>query len=114
MARNRVIYQSEAVYIGTTGAAPTESLRRVQSCNYNFSIARQDINQYGELEQYIMDLGDATKITGTISHNFTGVELLGLQQIVKDRNLRLLDQFEHGHTQYKVFPQPSPNFRASK
>ena len=49
MARNRVIYQSEAVYIGTTGAAPTESLRRVQSCNYNFSIARQDINQYGEL-----------------------------------------------------------------
>ena len=49
MARNRVIYQSEAVYIGTTGAAPTESLRRVQSCNYNFSISRQDINQYGEL-----------------------------------------------------------------
>jgi len=49
MARNRVIYQSEAVYIGTTGDAPTQTLRRIQSCNYNFSIARQDINQYGEL-----------------------------------------------------------------
>ena len=49
MARNRVIYQSEAVYIGNTGQAPTQSLRRIQSCNYNFSIARQDINQYGEL-----------------------------------------------------------------
>jgi anaerobic magnesium-protoporphyrin IX monomethyl ester cyclase len=57
---------------------------------------KEDIRaQYGgDLEAYIRDLGDATKITATISHNFTGVELLGLQECVARRDLRLLDQFE--------------------
>jgi len=53
MPRNRVIYQSDAVYSAPTGqttlTAAAHSLRRVQSCNYNFSIQRQDINQFGEL-----------------------------------------------------------------
>jgi hypothetical protein len=52
-SRNRVIYQSQALFAAPTGtttlSAASHSLRRVQSCNYNFSIARQDINQYGEL-----------------------------------------------------------------
>jgi hypothetical protein len=53
MARNRVIYQSEGLYVSKE-ATSTESsdhfhLSRVQSANYNFNIARQDINQYGEL-----------------------------------------------------------------
>ena len=51
--RNRVIYQSQALFAAPTGTTAINSaehnLRRVQSCNYNFSIARQDINQYGEL-----------------------------------------------------------------
>ena len=73
MARNRVIYQSEAVYVtqgvysgraGTNAATnyqpltatghhgrPTgiRNLDRVQSANYSFSVARQDVNQFGEL-----------------------------------------------------------------
>ena len=80
MARNRVIYQSQALFIapsatgtqvsGTTGPqsnltntpfAPGTSgdlaggisllkkLDRVQSCNFNFSINRQDINEFGKL-----------------------------------------------------------------
>ena len=53
ISRNRVIYQSQAVFSAPTGAttitAASHSIRRVQSCNYNFSVARQDINQYGEL-----------------------------------------------------------------
>jgi hypothetical protein len=53
MPRNRVIYQSEALYV-SSGANSTTSghhyqLDRVQSANYNFNIARQDINQFGEL-----------------------------------------------------------------
>ena len=52
-SRNRVIYQSQAVFSAPTGAtgisAASHSIRRVQSCNYNFSVARQDINQFGEL-----------------------------------------------------------------
>ena len=53
ISRNRVIYQSQAVFSAPTGVttitAASHSIRRVQSCNYNFSVARQDINQYGEL-----------------------------------------------------------------
>lgn len=53
MSRNRVIYQSEALFAAPTGTTTLNTgdhnIRRVQSCNYNFSIQRQDINQYGEL-----------------------------------------------------------------
>lgn len=54
MPRNRVIYQSEALFVGPTGsegntAANNKQLSRVQSANYNFEIARQDVNQFGNL-----------------------------------------------------------------
>lgn len=53
MSRNRIIYQSEGVYISkaatSTGSGDHAQLARVQSANYNFNIARQDVNQYGEL-----------------------------------------------------------------
>jgi hypothetical protein len=53
MARNRVIYQSEALYVSknvnSTGSDEHRQLTRVQSANYNFSIDRKDVNQYGQL-----------------------------------------------------------------
>ncbi|NDB28027.1 hypothetical protein EB169_00300 [archaeon] len=75
MARNRVIYQSQALFIapsstgcqvsgyGITSApygptTPTsllaggsllKKLDRVQNCNFNFTINRQDINEFGRL-----------------------------------------------------------------
>ena len=53
MARNRVIYQSEALYVSENILSATsgkhKQLDRVQSANYNFAISRQDINQYGQL-----------------------------------------------------------------
>ena len=53
MARNRVIYQSEALYISknvnSTGSTEHRQLTRVQNANYNFSIDRQDVNQFGQL-----------------------------------------------------------------
>jgi hypothetical protein len=49
MARKRVIYQSEALFTGPTGANTLTQLSRVQSANYGFDIARQDVNQYGQL-----------------------------------------------------------------
>jgi hypothetical protein len=53
MARNRVIYQSEGLYVSkeynSTGSGQHFQLKRVQSANYNFNIARQDVNQYGQL-----------------------------------------------------------------
>ena len=57
MARNRVIYQSDIVFVGNTGATGTtdggtgiiSQLDRVQSANYSFDVARTDVNQFGQL-----------------------------------------------------------------
>lgn len=53
MARNRTIYQSEALFvsrdISSSLVADHKQLERVQSANYSFSVSRQDINQFGEL-----------------------------------------------------------------
>ena len=53
MPRNRVIYQSEGLYVSeaanSTASNKHYQLDRVQSANYGFNIARQDVNQFGEL-----------------------------------------------------------------
>jgi hypothetical protein len=49
MARNRIIYQSEALFVGQTGDTSPQQLHRVQSANYSFELARTDINQFGQL-----------------------------------------------------------------
>ena len=79
------------------------------------------LKQYdGDLEAYIADLGDATKITGTISHKFSGMDLIGLQEIVARRDLRLLDVAEKhwGDSDRTIVPsavpQESMNFWATK
>jgi len=53
MARNRVIYQSEGLFVSSglssKTAAEHKQLKRVQSANYSFEISRQDVNQFGQL-----------------------------------------------------------------
>jgi len=53
MAKNRVIYQSDALFtskeVDSTGLSDHAQLRRIQSANYSFNITRQDINQFGQL-----------------------------------------------------------------
>ena len=66
MARNRIIYQSEALFAGQKtntnitdahtdigdgdpSTAHIKQIHRVQSANYAFNISRSDVNQFGEL-----------------------------------------------------------------
>ena len=79
------------------------------------------MKQYnGDLERYILDLGDASKITATISHKFSAMDLLGLQEIVVQRDLRLLDLSEKhwGDSDLSIRSNAAPgvldNFEASK
>lgn len=79
------------------------------------------LEQYdGNLEKYIEALGDVSDITAVISHKFSAMELLGLQQIVAKRDLRLLDQAEkhwaHADevTRPVAVPQESFNFISKK
>ena len=52
--RNRIISQSQAVFVGPTPATGTHSgnikqLHRIQSADYGFSVRRQEISQFGVL-----------------------------------------------------------------
>jgi radical SAM superfamily enzyme YgiQ (UPF0313 family) len=84
---------------------------------YKESILRQ---YDGDLERYILDLGDATKITAVITHNFAHMELLGLQEIVYQKNLRALDASEAhwgsagAYMQPLAVPGDSFNFKPMK
>ena len=53
MARNRVIYQSEALFVSDDAssklASKHEQIERVQSANFSYTINRQDVNQFGNL-----------------------------------------------------------------
>ncbi len=53
------------------------------------------IEQYGgDLEAFILALGDATSATGVISENFNAVELLGLRELMVARDYRGIDAYE--------------------
>ena len=107
MARNRVIYQSEAVYVSQSGyagdltatsgkeadginigAASTAArdavmdLHRVQSVNYSFTISRQDVNQFGELaaiDRIITDTPTVSFDTSYLLANFDNENKLGFE-----------------------------------
>ena len=53
------------------------------------------LEQYdGDLEAFLLDLGDATKITAVISENFNAVELLGLRELMIARDIKHIDEYE--------------------
>jgi hypothetical protein len=53
MANNRIIYQSDALFVSKTvdssAASDHVQLRRVQSANYSLNVSRTDVNQFGQL-----------------------------------------------------------------
>jgi len=75
MARNRVIYQSEALYVSENAAqiasGKHKQLERVQSANYNFSISRTDINQYGQLGRLDSLVLEAPTVAADFSYYLT-------------------------------------------
>lgn len=98
--RNRVIYQSEAVYVtqsgynldltATSGWAPTTKgtptvadasardavmdLHRVQSANYSFSVSRQDVNQFGELAAIDRIITETPTVSFDTSYILAGLD----------------------------------------
>ncbi|MBT3667351.1 MAG: B12-binding domain-containing radical SAM protein [Opitutae bacterium] len=61
-----------------------------------FTVYRKAIEeQYkGDLEAFILDLGDASKISAVISHNFNAIELVGLREMMVAQNYREIDSYE--------------------
>jgi hypothetical protein len=89
MARNRVIYQSEALFAGQlTGTTLTHAdngadirqLHRIQSANYSFSVARTDVNQFGELasiDRVVLDTPTVSLDFSYLLANLTNEDSLG-------------------------------------
>jgi hypothetical protein len=92
MARNRIIYQSEALYAGpspatgdhfsggNTGTNLVNQLHRIQSANYSFNITRQDVNQFGELgaiDRVILESPTVSLDFSYILNSFGNEESLG-------------------------------------
>ena len=72
MSRNRVIYQSEALFasknIDSTGQADHMQLRRVQSANYSFNVTRTDLNQFGQLSRIDSLILEAPTVSADVSY----------------------------------------------
>jgi len=99
MGKNRIIYQSEALYAGRdkpsggyideTGVGDVDAiqddarpyqLQRVQSANYSFEIARQDVNQFGNLaaiDRVILDQPTVSLDFTYYINNFFNEDKLG-------------------------------------
>lgn len=97
MARNRVIYQSEALYVSealeSTSTGAHFQLERVQSANYNFTINRQDINQYGQaarIDSLVMD-------APTVGLDFTYYLTDGANEDALGFKVNNTSQFAEGH-----------------
>lgn len=102
MARNRVIYQSEALFVSSghnsTGIFDHAQLNRVQSANYNFSIARQDINQYGQLSRIDTLVMDPPTVNFDLSYYLTdGFNERALGFLVQNASSATSGNFASGH-----------------
>jgi anaerobic magnesium-protoporphyrin IX monomethyl ester cyclase len=76
-----------------------------------FSVYRDWIlEQYeGDLEKYLLDLGDATRITAVISHNFNAVELLGLRELMVSFDYKRIRHYEQYWRAAHNVPDTSPS-----
>ena len=75
MARNRVIYQSEALFVSENASSETAAkhaqLERVQSANFSYTINRQDVNQFGELARIDSVILDPPTVSTDFSYYLT-------------------------------------------
>ena len=95
MNKNRVIYQSQAVYAGfdksakgdtgwrvETGTYKPKQLKRIQTANYSFDIARTDVNQFGELaaiDRVVLESPTVSFDTSWYACNWYNEDVIGLK-----------------------------------
>jgi hypothetical protein len=101
MARNRIIYQSEGVYISKEATSTTSGdhaqLARVQSANYNFNIARQDVNQYGELARIDSIVLESPTVSFDMSYYITDGRNESALGFYVPTGAQAFSQFPSGH-----------------
>lgn len=78
MARNRIIYQSEAIYVSKNKLSTSEQdhkqLKRIQSADYSFTVPREYINQYGQLGAIDALVTQSPTVSINLSYYLTDLE----------------------------------------
>ncbi len=76
-----------------------------------FTVYRQRIDeQYnGDLEKFIIDVGDASQISAVISHNFSAVELIGLREFMVNFQYDKIDAYEQEWRRRHNIPDGAPS-----
>lgn len=76
-----------------------------------FTVYRDSITQQydGDLEAFILDLGDASKISAIISHNFNAVELIGLRDLMLNGDTRSIANYERIWRRNHNVPDGAPS-----
>tara|TARA_R110000772_G_scaffold19958_1_gene55499 strand:+ start:4313 stop:5482 length:1170 start_codon:yes stop_codon:yes gene_type:complete len=102
MARNRVIYQSEALFTSkdydSSSLSDHTQLHRVQSANYGFTINRQDVNQFGNLARIDSIVLEAPTVNFDLTYYPTnGYNERALDFYVQNENNTASGQFASGH-----------------
>ena len=62
-----------------------------------------------DLEAYIVDLGDASRISAVISKNFNAVELIGLREMMLHRQYDKIDAYEKEWREKHKIPEGHPS-----
>ena len=90
------IHPGQHQRLGGVGGSSQASFRDALSGSEWFTTYRDAIEaQYeGDLEKFILDLGDASQISATICHNFSPVELIGLRELMLKRDIKKIDDYE--------------------
>jgi anaerobic magnesium-protoporphyrin IX monomethyl ester cyclase len=76
-----------------------------------FTVYRKRIEeQYnGDLEKFIIDVGDASQISAVISHNFSAVELIGLREFMVNFQYDKIDAYEEEWRRRHNIPDGAPS-----
>ena len=63
----------------------------------------------GDLEAFLLDLGDATRVTAVISKKFNAVELYGLRELMVLRDIGRIERYEKEWNRlHAADPPPKP------
>ncbi len=76
-----------------------------------FTVNRKSIEeQYGgDLERFILEVGDASTISAVISENFNAVELVGLRDMMVRRDYKRIDEYERIWRRNHSIPDDHPS-----
>jgi len=74
-----------------------------------YSNKQRILDQYGgDLEAFLIDLGDATRVTAVICKKFNAVELYGLRELMVLRDLKRIEEYEAEWKRLHANDTPAP------